>query len=186
MGKNILLNGQTINNCSIIKIKDNETGQYIEYHNKLSLYDFLKGNYSKLTADDFGNATSIPDFYFYNNTKLKEVELGSNILQVGKQAFYNCSNLEKIIVPSSVCGLGVNCFYTGNPNTIIRFLSNNVSEMVSYMNTTYNGHNGFYEVFIDEHNNNQTPITLEVPAGSRDDFINNIPSGMSFITINEY
>ena len=161
MGKNIIIDGVAVNNCSVIKVKDNETGNYIEYSDKLSLLDYLKGNFTKLTKEDFGNATKIPKYFFMNNKKLTEVELGDNIIEVGYAAFYNCSNIQKIVIPESVTTFGSQCFDTEHQNMVVRFLSSTPPEY-EYFYATFTG-------------NSDIPLTFEVPEGSYDVYRNAIP-----------
>ncbi len=46
--------------------------------------------------------TEIADNAFQNNTKLKKITIGKNIIRIGKKAFYGAKNLKKITVKTTV------------------------------------------------------------------------------------
>jgi len=55
--------------------------------------------------------TSVPDYSFFENYRLKRVVLPRTIKSVGKYAFYSCHHLERAYLPDNVTTFGQYAFY---------------------------------------------------------------------------
>lgn len=52
----------------------------------------------------------VDDYVFTNCLKLKNIHLGSSIIELGKSVFEGCINIGKIELPNSIAEMGSNCF----------------------------------------------------------------------------
>ncbi len=60
----------------------------------------------------FGDAVkSIPDYLFYNCTKLTKIAITDSVTSIGSSAFYGCAELTNITIPNSVTSIGDRAFY---------------------------------------------------------------------------
>ena len=60
------------------------------------LNEFLSGSLTTLVASDFEGMTEIPQYSFYHNESLTNVNLPSTIQDIGQYAFSSCSSLTTI------------------------------------------------------------------------------------------
>ena len=61
----------------------------------------------------------IPDFFFYSNNELKELNLPSSVISIGKRAFYECREIKKANIPSSVVEISESAFSWSNLQNLI-------------------------------------------------------------------
>lgn len=48
----------------------------------------------------------IPDYYYQNNSEIKEIKITEGIDYLGFRAFYECGNIEKVELPSTLVNIG--------------------------------------------------------------------------------
>lgn len=56
------------------------------------------------------NSEYIPENYFMNLANIEKINLGNNIITIGKNAFKNCKNLKSIQVPATCVEIGTDAF----------------------------------------------------------------------------
>lgn len=88
------------------------------YHSNKNLYPF---SYSYIITLNLPKTLkSIPQRYFYSNSKLTTINFNENevLESIGDYAFYGCSSLEEVRLPQSCKSIGSNCFYSTKLKTI--------------------------------------------------------------------
>ncbi|MDI9508405.1 MAG: leucine-rich repeat domain-containing protein [Bacillota bacterium] len=133
-------------------------------------YAFAYSNITEITSSE--NMKVIPDYAFYNCTKLKKVTLLEGIQSIGDWAFAGRSKISQVSLPKSLITIGDRAFYY-NDNLKSIQLPNNLASI---------GERAFYHTGISE-----VRIPATVSAIGREAFFCRdleSPSGVS-ISINE-
>lgn len=76
-----------------------------------SFYDLPSINTLSSLENVAVNSEYIPENYFTDLENLEKINLGNNIIAIGKNAFKNCKSLASIQIPASCVKIGMNAFY---------------------------------------------------------------------------
>lgn len=130
---------------------------------------------SKITQIDLpSNLVEIGDSAFYNCSNLENITIPKNVTQIGSYAFYNCSNLESITIPKSVTKIGSYAFYNCESMNELIFEENSKIEQIG--NEAFSNCSNIEEVNIPE-----GPTSIDGFSGEIELRIINIPSTVSNI-----
>lgn len=88
---------------------------------------------------DGKQVTSIGEFAFANQTRLREVTLPNGLNNIGRSAFENCVNLTNISIPQGVISLGEKAFYNNIRLHSIAFEQNSQLTKVGGSTFAYSG-----------------------------------------------
>lgn len=61
---------------------------------------------------NFSSSSGAP--WYDSRTKIKEIEIGSGVTSIGKNAFYNCTGISEVVLPKSVVSVGAYAFQNCN------------------------------------------------------------------------
>ncbi|MCR4660751.1 MAG: leucine-rich repeat protein [Clostridia bacterium] len=114
LGKNVLSglsNLQTLN-ANFESLEDLNSSNTIT--------DSKTGKNNKFVLNIECNVLSLPAYFMYNATNLKDIRLanGAKVNKYGNYAFYGCTSLTSIIVSDTITEVGNNCFYNCKAETI--------------------------------------------------------------------
>lgn len=84
---------------------------YSDY-DQYQLFDYLDIHFQveDIQISNNINLNTIPSYFFYNCSSLKNVNIPNNIISIERRSFSSCSSLEYIAIPPSVTTLGENVF----------------------------------------------------------------------------
>lgn len=74
------------------------------------LYSIFTKSQFEITASDLEGFESVSDYFVYQNTGLKKVELPNSVKSIGLCAFFNCTGLKEIIFPNEITSIGSSAF----------------------------------------------------------------------------
>ena len=75
--------------------------------------------------------TKIPDYAFYGNITLKNINIPKTVTEIGEDAFYDCRNLTSMDIPNSVTTIGDGAF-CGCSGLISVEIPNSITEISDY------------------------------------------------------
>ena len=116
-----------------IRTRTGKTGQILgsEFATAISEIDSNDPSYAWNSEEVVINTGAIPDYAFYNNTKIKKVTIGAGVTSIGKFFCKGCTALETVVFKATNC----TCNYTTD---------------TSAQNYAFNGCNALKEVIFEE------------------------------------
>ena len=116
-----------------IRTRTGKTGQILgsEFASAISEIDSNDPSYAWNSEEVVINTGAIPDYAFYNNTKIKKVTIGAGVTSIGKFFCKGCTALETVVFKATNC----TCNYTTD---------------TSAQNYAFNGCNALKEVIFEE------------------------------------
>lgn len=117
--KNVLLNDYAFANCIAKELAlpavvqtagKTSVGQYAFSETKLLERVSFKSFSNKIGTSSSNRVETIPDYFFYNASALKEFTIPSTIKTINTSAFSGCKSLETITIPSSVTKINGSAF----------------------------------------------------------------------------
>ena len=115
-----------------IRTRTGKTGQILgsEFASAISEIDSNDPSYAWNSEEVVINTGDIPDYAFYNNTKIKKVTIGAGVTSIGKFFCKGCTALETVVFKATNC----TCNYTTD---------------TSAQNYAFNGCNALKEVIFE-------------------------------------
>lgn len=93
-------------------LKDNNFDAFYSHMQVQTLNPLLTEVFLDLDIDPLDYLTEIPGYYATQNTKIKNLNIPSQIKVIGEDAFSECGNLERVSVPEGVLAIRNNAFYS--------------------------------------------------------------------------
>ena len=95
-----------------IRTRTGKTGQILgsEFATAISEIDSNDPSYAWNSEEVVINTGAIPDYAFYNNTKIKKVTIGAGVTSIGANAFNGCTALAEVTIGAGVTSIGANAF----------------------------------------------------------------------------